>query len=310
MPARHSAPVRAWMTGLLLCAAFSFVSPAAHAQDSEVPPPAPLVTVAERDAKASVRAFDKALKKIGKRATVDERTRIESELLTPFVLLSSRHVARRLAEFVANDKHPMSTRLQALEGLKRHEELVADITPDLMKWLTEAAAQVWERRAKGDIGVPIDPRTGEALRDTPEAAIAMQRSRDEGALFTTAIELVLKHGKQPKRPVELLRPFVQHPCDDLVVLTLQLARDWDVRELTPDLVQLLRMYPTNASWETGAVTHISGTNASAQAAWMRLYGHPDKQRARPAVYDAVTETLSAWAERKIASPADADAWLK
>lgn len=301
---------RAWIGVVLLGAVLSAVSPTAHAEEPETPPPAALVTIAERDAKAAVKTFDKALKKIGKRATVEERAQVEAQLLTPFVLLSSRHVVERLAEFVANDRHAMASRLQALNGLQRHEELVADVVPDLTKWLGGAADAIWERRAKGDIGVPIDPKTGEALRDTSEAAVAMQRSRDEGALFTTALTLVLAHGKAPKKPVELLRPFVQHPCDDLVVLTLKVAREWDVRDLTSDLVQLLRMYPTNASWETGAVTHISGTNASARDAWMRLYGHPDKQRARPAVYAAVTETLSAWAERKIASPADADAWLK
>lgn len=300
---------RAWSSAAVVVVVLMGVSITAQAEESESPPPAPLVTPTERDAKAAIKEFDRALKKIGKRASTEERARIEGELLTPFVLLSHADVAERLTEFVTDERHAMSSRVQALDGLRRHEDLLVEQVPALTKWLSKAAEAVADRRAKGDIGVPIDKRTGEAEKDTPEARAAMQRSRQEGALFAGTLEVVLEHGERPRKPEELLGPFVQHPFDDLVVVTLRAAREWDVQDIAKDVVMLLRMYPTVASWETGAVTHISGTNASAQAAWMRLYGHPDKQRARPAVYRAVTETLTAWAGREIKTPQDADAWL-
>jgi len=104
--------------------------------------------------------------------------------------------------------------------------------------------------------------------------------------------------------------FPQDPSDGLVVGVLDVVGAWKAWPTLPDVLALYRCYPDPARRETGAVTDLDGTNASARATWIVLFGHPEKQRARPDVVKGLRRALESVTGTAFADPESLDAYLK
>ena len=89
--------------------------------------------------------------------------------------------------------------------------------------------------------------------------------------------------------------------DRVVQAALLACWDWEVTETLPDLLDLYRMYPAADRWSTEAVEHSGGTAATAKKEWLVRFGHPLKQRARPALFASLKRTLEQLTGRTFAS---------
>jgi len=288
---------------------FALLVTGARADDATIDTLAAATHVRDGAARRLVSTFNAAVKA----ARNDESTlvRRQNELAALRELTAGRHVrvAKRLAKAAADHGLDVETRLFALRALPLQGNGGKDQAKRVEKWLQAAATQDSDDRKRGRVGLPVDRRSGEFLVDTPEAKRALREGETRARLLAAGLAAlrVLEHA--PKHPADLIRPFLQSPYDVLAVAAVDAAQAWDARQVLDELSLLLRMYPRENRWETGAVTHIGGTNASAKATWMALFGHPLKQRARPAVHRAIVACVSAWAGKTISDPETCDAWI-
>ncbi len=278
---------RMLVCGVVLGLVSSLGLPPAHAAEGE----ASLASAGE--VRAALSAFKKA-----------SRSKLAGERIEAVRALGSTlhpKVAKQLLKFSRkeDDLEVLTVAFEVLRGMK---PLAGEIAPDLAKRLGREAAAEAKRAARGDPGIRIDPRTGDA--DTHSAAgkarllAGRRRSAMLAALLATVDTLEWKGVRTPPDLV----PLLQDPSDDLVEGVLARLRETKDPAALPAVLALYRMYPTGASWETGAVVDLAGTNASAKAKWMVLFGHPDKQRARPRVHAALLSMLKAVTGQAFATP--------
>jgi hypothetical protein len=180
----------------------------------------------------------------------------------------------------------------------------------VMRWLGEAADAERERLRRGKPSFRVDPRTGQADLDSEEGRLALAATRARGLMLREAIYCVRLLSTQPPEGADALAVFLHDPLDGLVIETLGAFRDWKTEAALPALLDLYRCYPTPSTWETGAIVDLGGTNASAEARWMVLFGHPERQRARPEVVEALEACLEAITGRRFEGPEDLERWLR
>lgn len=231
-------------------------------------------------------------------------------LVERFAVVSHARVGSRLLELACDDDTPGDAAEAAFRLLAKQPDAVKKLVPKVVRWLGATSKAAADALAKGDIGVPIDRRTGEPVPDNAERRKAIAAGERTARAVTGALALLIDIDVRPKEIVGLLRPFLQSPHDRLAEATLTVMEAWKLDDLARELLDLFHMYPRSNRWETGAVVHISGTNASAKAAWMTLFGHPLKQRARPAVYARIVSCASSFAGAKVETPEDFQAWLR
>jgi hypothetical protein len=201
-------------------------------------------------------------------------------------------VAKRLLAFTRSEKDPEVLTV-AMEALARQTPSAPKILPKLSAMLSGEVDAQARRLAKGDAGMRIDPRSGNADTTSPEGRSRLRATRLRAGMLLALLSTLDALGWEPgPRPPDLT-PLLQDPSDALVIAVLDWMGRHKVSSALPAVLDLLRMYPTEASWETGAVIDLGGTNASAKATWMVRFGHPDKQRARPEVYQSLQAMLSA-----------------
>jgi hypothetical protein len=205
-------------------------------------------------------------------------------------VLVHEKVAARLVRLVkTEDDHEVLG--VVFESLRRQRPFAEKIVPGLAARLESEAEEAAERLVKGDAGFRIDPRTGDADTSSPEGRRLLQETRQRAVAFVCLIGTLDALGWQPKGRLPDLTAFLQDPHDDLVVAVLGKLQAWKDRSCLAAVLDLYRMYPTESSWETGAVIDLAGTNATAKAKWMVRFGHPEKQRARPEVARAIRRAL-------------------
>jgi hypothetical protein len=281
-----------------------------RADTAEVAEPLPApVDVRSAEARKAVSACSSALKTARKHKSREERLSSERDALRDLVAARSARVAQQLAALAADDRLLAPTRVLALRALPLQGEHGAEVADRVARWLADESEQEADARREGDIGVPVDRRSGEPVVDTPEAEAALRAGAERARLLAAGIRTLRELEHEPRAPDEVLRPLLQSPFDDLAVAAVEAAQAWDARGVADELALLLRMYPRENRWETGAVTHLNGTNASAKAAWMALFGHPMKQRPRPELYRALLACASAWAGREMTDSASCANWL-
>lgn len=271
--------------------------------------PAEPSAVSTASARKLVSAFEATLKSARKKGKESRRSKLELGGLRTLTAGRHERVAKCLVETVAAGDVLAETRIAALRSFPLQGKGAVRHVSRLDKWLARESRKDTEDFRNGRIGVPVDRRTGDAITHTPAAERALRRGEERARLLAAGIATLRAMKHEPKKAGGLLLPFLQSPYDELAVAAVDAAQSWDTRELACELTVLLRMYPRAHRWETGAVTHLGGTTASAKAEWMRLFGHPLKQRARPALHRAVVACASAWAGTKITDAKTFEAWI-
>lgn len=170
----------------------------------------------------------------------------------------------------------------------------------------EAAAK---RLRKGELGFRLDPRTGEADVDSEEGQRILAETESRGRRTAALLAAYLAISKEVPDDPEDFGVFLQDPLDDLVIATIGAYARWGTREAYLPLLELFRMYPDEYRYETGAVHHAGGTDASARAEWMARFGHPGKRRHRPEVYQALQTALETMTGKPQETPEALEAWM-
>jgi hypothetical protein len=217
-------------------------------------------------------------------------------------------VGPRLVKFARGEDDP-EVRAAVFEEVLGHRAFAERVAPGLGEILRKEAELEKERIAKGDAGFRVDPRSGDADLTSEEGRARLEATERRGHMLAALLRAVEALGWDPGKAPPDLAPLLQHPSDAVVLGALSRIQAWEDWSALPAVHELLQMYPTDVSWETGAVVDLAGTNATAKATWMVRFGHPDKQRARPDVHAAIVRTISAISGETITTPERLASWL-
>lgn len=278
-------------------AVLALAEPAASA-DGTLATPAPAVP--EAVAKRTVEAMRPDLKA--------KDPRVRARAVEGLGAVDHPLVARELLGRLRKEADPLA--LEAVvAALGRQRTSAADVGKKLLEHLAAAAEAERKREAAGSPGFPVDPRTGEPALDTKEGREAVEAMTARSRVALAAIRALEALAVPAGANALAWTPLLQDPNDDLVVATLCGLAAGTCMEALPAILELYRMYPLPNTWETGAVTDLSGTNASAKAKWMVRFGHPDKHKARPKVVQAIGKALTALTGRSFDSPEALQEWM-
>lgn len=219
----------------------------------------------------------------------------------PLARLDHPLVAKELLARFKRETEP-SVERAILHALAMQKASHGDVEKRVVAWLAAQAQDVRDREAAGDPGFPFDPASGRTAFDTEAGKKALARIAERGAARLEGIAALDALGRDTNPDVVAWLPFLQDPSDALVVRVLDGLGKAKVKESLHALLDLFRMYPTDATWATGGVTDISGTDATARAKWMVRFGHPYKQKPRPDVFHALSKALVAITGRSFDSP--------
>jgi hypothetical protein len=199
-------------------------------------------------------------------------------------------VADRLLRTLRRAREP-EVRSAILGALGHQKTSQEKVMKKVVTWLRERAREDRGRIARGDSGLVIDPRTGDPDLLSPEGQLRLARWRARSEMLREAVYCVrLLCPERPRRAEDLL-VFLQDPHDGLVVETLHLLAQWRVEDALPAILELYRLYPGPRRWDTSHVLARAGSNGKAKSRWMVTVGHPDKQRHRPKVVEAIRACL-------------------
>jgi hypothetical protein len=87
----------------------------------------------------------------------------------------------------------------------------------------------------------------------------------------------------------MLAALLQYPHDEVAVETLRLLARRRSFHALPAMFELYRMYPDSGAMDTEFIVKEHGMSADGRRKWLALFGHPVKQRSRPAVVKALQE---------------------
>jgi hypothetical protein len=272
-----------------------WVAPLAAGPDQLPPPDAP-----EPEAKAALQRFAAEYRR------KDPKARLEAIEHLGGVVHPT--VADRLARTLRRLKDPAQI-AAACRGLARQKSAAAESGAAVSGFLMDHAEEEGKRAARGDFGIPIDPKTGDLVLDTAESRAAMETAQARATMFHEALKALEALDYYDPADVEPLSGFLQSFDDALVAAVLGAFARWKAWHALPAMLDLYRMYPSPNRWETGSVVHRDGTNATAKRAWMAKFGHPNKQRPRPELVNALVGALEAITGEKFKTPDDLAAFL-
>jgi hypothetical protein len=210
-------------------------------------------------------------------------------------------VVAELLRVLARDADPVVSEA-CLAVLTLQKAAAAKVVPAVTKWLDAEAEAASARRKKNDPGFPLDPRTGEPEVDTLEGRAAMALLEARGRACHQAVRCVRALASEPPSNPLAWTVLLEDAHDPLVAELLGALAAWKCVAALRAILDLFRCYPTEASYETGAVVDPAGTDASAKRTWMVKFGHPDKRRPRPDVTRAIDRALLALTGEALTSP--------
>jgi HEAT repeat protein len=217
-------------------------------------------------------------------------------------------VADRLLRTLRRLKDPAQI-AAACRGLSRQKSSAAEAGSGVARLLV-AEAEVEAKSITRNYGLPVDPKSGDLILDTPEARRAIAEAEARNAMRLDALRCLEALGYHDPADVEPLCTLLQSPHDGLVIGMFGTLGRWKAWAALPAILDLYRMYPSPSRWETGSVVDRSGTNATAKATWMTKFGHPNKQRPRPEVVQALVASLEAITGDRFKAPEDLEEYLK
>jgi hypothetical protein len=263
-------------------------SPAALAGEDGVPGPKPAEEVSEDKAKEAIERFRREFE------TEDLDLRLES--LERLARVGHASVANLLLDLAM--KHPENlVRATAFKGLGRQVGSAKILGPKLAWYLAGEAKANAKAKARGNYGVLVDPKTGDADTESPEGKAKLREKRERGRMLAEAVKLLDVLGYRQRDSVEALQEFLSDGNDDLVAQVLGLFGKWKEWSVLPDLLDLYEIYPKEDEFQTGSASVDTGAagNEDAQAAkrkWMAKFGDPDRRRPRPKVVKALKKALT------------------
>ena len=252
------------------------------------------------EALEALREFDKAYRKrdVGRRTLA----------LETLGAVDHPKVAARLGKLVKRKKDP---RVQAalLAALASQSALGEKVMKKVAQWLLEEARIERNRIARVKPQVRVDPRTGEPDTTSEEGRLWLETTKVRGQMLREAMLCVRLYCDEPPKDAEELGVFLHDAHDALVIETLETFAKWRLQAALPDLVELYRMYPTERAWETSHILQRAGNARRAKTIWMVQFGHPNKQRYRPEVVQALRKCLESITGRSFDTPEDLMEWL-
>ncbi|MCG3135457.1 MAG: hypothetical protein HMLKMBBP_03113 [Planctomycetes bacterium] len=283
--------VLAVTAALALGAAHPRAHAPAHAQDEEAQKPF-TENVADAAAKSAVDKFKADMKQEGESLRA-MAVRTVGRVAHPSVVDALFEVATR-----SGDKaETVKVRTEAFKALQRQKPSAKTLGPRMTKYLVEAAEENRKRKAKGDYGVLVDPKTGKTDYTSPEGKAALETKRLRGAMTAEALKILDTLEHRDDDAVDALREFLLDGNDELVACALTLLAKWKVWAALPDMQDLYEMYPSEDQHNTGSTAVDTGAAGSGDAqaakrAWMSKYGDPDRRRARPVLVRALRAALT------------------
>jgi hypothetical protein len=187
-------------------------------------------------------------------------------------------------------------------GLAKQRGSAAKVSVKVGRFVLAEAKEDEQRLTRGEAGFPIDPKTGEPAQETPEAKQALVETKTRGAMLVEALRCLDALGSREPSDEKTLAALLQDPCDEVVVETLGLLGRRRSFQALPAMYELYRMYPEPGAMDTGFIVKEHGMSADGRKKWLALFGHPMKQRARPAVVKALQEALERMTGKKVESP--------
>lgn len=290
--ARRCAFATPLLIGILLSALPGMHEPACCAADEVV-------------TKSELRTALKTFRKASRSKRKSERVQAVKTLAA----IEHEDVAKALVKFFKKEDDD-GVRTAVLEALMTMTAPSPSLLTDLAEMLEKEAETERKRIAKGDPGFRIDTRTGRVDDQSPEGLARLMRMEMRGKMLARLVTTLARNDWQPKRSPPDLTPLLQDAHDELVVAVLERIGAWKDWGALPAVLALFEMYPTAATWETGAVVDLGGTNASAQAKWMVVFGHPKKQTARPTVHAALLEAVKKLTGETVTQPEDLKRFLE
>lgn len=225
------------------------------------------------------------------------------------------NVTAVLLQVALEEKHRDLVRAAAFKGLAAQKPSVKAFSAKVSKFLEDAAEENRKRKAKGDYGVVVDPKTNKTDTESEEGKAALKAKRERGQMLAEAMRAFEATGERGKDDVEVLQEFLSDGNDDLVALALTMLGRWKQWNVLPDMLDLYELYPTEDKVNVGSSTVDTGAagGADAQAAkrkWMAKFGDPDRRRARPVLVRALRAALTEITGEKFETPENLREYLK
>ena len=303
---------RRWSGGLVVAVAMLAAAAVAAGPDpARAEEPAKAGTdAAEAVAKSALEKFEQDFQKPSVPLRV-EAVRALGKTIHPTV-------ASKLFEVgVAAAKDPDDAKIgtYAFRALATQKSSHAALGPKVAKFLTQSAEENRKRKAKGDYGVRVDPKTGAADETTEEGKTALRRKRDRATMLAEAMKVLDATGQRGKDDVETLAEFLADGNDDLVVSSLAMLARWKAWGALPEMLDLYELYPTEDRVDVGSTAVDTGAAGSAdqqaaKRAWFAKYGDPDRRRARPPVVRALRQALTDITGQTFETPRDLREFLR
>lgn len=218
-------------------------------------------------------------------------------------------VADALYDTATDDKADARVRTAAFKGLGAQKSSVKTLGPRIAKFLGASAEENRKKKARGDYGILMDPKTNKADTESPAGKLALQAKRERSAMLAEAVRVLDAIGHRDRDSVEVLQEFLSDGNDDLVVCVISMFAKWKQWSVLPDFLDLFEMYPSEDKVNVGSTSVDTGSAGSgdqqaAKRSWMSKYGDPDRRRARPTVVRAFKQAIFDITGEKFETPPD------
>jgi hypothetical protein len=259
---------------------------------------------AETAADTALTAFAKAWK--------DDRRESRQKALRTLGKVLDRRVAKQIFEIAKKGSDPL-VRTVAFELLPAQKKVAPELGKRLETLVTALAERYRKDRLKGfpkDCRIPVDPKTGDLVVDTPEGRKALGNRRIRERLCAAGIRCLIAFGTRNTMRAETLEAFYLSGCDELVVAAVEYHGAWKDWAALPGLKTLFASYPNERKWNCVDYVKDRFTNGRAKATWMHKYGDPGRQTGRPKVVRALRRAIENITGEKCANPDELKRLLK
>lgn len=272
------------------------VSPAAAGKD-----PKPASGVSKEAAKKAVDQFDDAMK--------SKEELVQIEAVRTLGEVDHEAAADRLIKELRR-RESSDLRRALFEALARQAASREEVGAAVERMVMELAAEMADRFKRGDAGFLIDRKTGEPDVKSPAGKAALADSAARERALAAGFRCLLTLDYHKRLEADTVTAVLHSAEDELVTAALETMASRRLWDALPAVEKLYRMYPRENRWETGAVVDAAGDNASAKATWMKHFGHPKKQTARPEVVKAIRKALHDMTGQDVEDPAALTALLR